>query len=63
MKSSASLINKQLEHGRVIARAFEIQKVVHQKNMAKAERRKETILENQAKLALSGGIINKGVKG
>lgn len=58
-KSSASLTNKELkQNGRVIAHALEEQKVVIQKNMAKAEKRQATMLENAAKIALSGGVLD-----
>lgn len=42
------------QHGRVIAQGIEDVKVEKQKNMAKAEKRKETILSNAAERALSG---------
>lgn len=44
-----------VEQGRVIARAMRLEKVQHEKNMIKAERRKATMLENAAEKALSGG--------
>ena len=45
-----------LEHGRVIARGMEDVKVEKQKNMAKADKRRATMLENAADIALSGGV-------
>jgi hypothetical protein len=42
------------EHGRVIAQGMQDVKVEHQKNMAKAEKRKATMLERAAEIALSG---------
>lgn len=47
--------NEIREHGRVIARGMEDIKVEQQKNMAKADKRKQTMLENAAEKALSGG--------
>jgi hypothetical protein len=44
------------EHGRVIARGIEDVKVEQQKNMAKADRRYNTMLERAAERALSGGV-------
>ena len=44
------------EHGRVIARGIEDVKVEKQKNMAKAARRQQTMLERAAEKALSGGV-------
>lgn len=43
-----------MEHGRVIARAIDEVKVEKEKNMAKAEKRKSTMLERAAERALSG---------
>jgi hypothetical protein len=58
MKSS--LTDKQQEQlrerGRVIARGIEDVKVEQQKNMAKAEKRHQTMLERAAERALSGGV-------
>jgi len=42
------------EHGRVIARGMQDIKVEQQKNMAKAEKRRATMLEKAAESALSG---------
>ncbi len=42
------------EHGRVIARGMSDVKVEQQKNMAKAEKRRATMLERAAEKALSG---------
>lgn len=42
------------EHGRVIAHGIEDVKVEKQKNMAKAEKRHQTMLERAAQRALSG---------
>lgn len=42
------------EHGRVIARGIQDIKVENEKNMAKAEKRKATMLERAAERALSG---------
>lgn len=44
------------EHGRVIARAFDDIKVEKEKNMAKADKRRATMLENAAEKALSGKL-------
>lgn len=55
MKLSQSYKNDKLvEHGRIIARAMHQEKVLIEKNMIKAERRKATMLENAAERALSG---------
>ena len=61
MKSSLSLTDKeqkeqkQLEQtGRVIAQGMRAEKVQHQKNMAKAEKRHTTMLNKEAERALSG---------
>jgi len=55
MKSSHISDNeKAMEHGRVIARAMDDVKVEKQKNMAKAEKRRATMLERAAERALSG---------
>jgi hypothetical protein len=48
--------DKLKEHGRVIARGMHEAKVEQQKNMAKAEKRKATMLERAAEIALSGGV-------
>lgn len=45
---------KSKEHGRVIAQGMEEVKVEKEKNMAKAVKRKQTMLENAAEIALSG---------
>lgn len=45
------------EHGRVIARGMNDIKVEQQKNMAKAEKRKATMLERAAEKALTGGGV------
>jgi hypothetical protein len=42
------------EHGRIIAQAIQRQKVDKEKNMMKAVKRRETMLENAAEKALSG---------
>lgn len=42
------------EHGRIIARGMNDIKVEQEKNMIKAVKRKETMLENAAARALSG---------
>lgn len=47
---------KQEQLGRVIAQGMEKEKVVKEKNMIKAEKRKATMLENAAQIALSGGV-------
>ena len=44
------------EHGRVIARGIEDVKVEQQKNMARAAKRHQTMLERAAERALSGGV-------
>jgi len=61
MKSNLS--KEQIEQGRAIAQGMRFAKIQHEKNMAKAEKRTTTMLENQAIVALSGGVIKKGVKG
>ena len=48
--------DKLVEHGRVIARGMHLEKVQQEKNMIKADRRKATMLENAAEIALSGGV-------
>lgn len=45
-----------VKHGRVIARAMDDVKVEKQKNMAKAEKRRATMLEQAAERALSGKL-------
>lgn len=47
--------DKAKEQGRVIARAMDEAKVQKEKNMAKAEKRKTTMLSKAAERALSGG--------
>lgn len=42
------------EHGRIIARGMNDEKVEREKNMIKAVKRKETMLEKAAERALSG---------
>jgi hypothetical protein len=56
MKSSQkyNLREKWMETGRVIAHAMNEVEVQKEKNMAKAEKRKATMLENAAERALSG---------
>ena len=55
MKSSQkSLRDKWMETGRVIAHAMNEVNVQREKNMAKADKRKATMLENAAEKALSG---------
>ncbi len=44
------------EHGRVIARGMQDVKVEQEKNMATAEKRRATMLENLADKALSGKL-------
>lgn len=46
--------DKLREHGRVIARGMNDIKVEKQKNMAKATKRQQTMLERAAEQALSG---------
>ena len=46
--------NEVREHGRVIARGMNDVKVEQEKNMAKADKRKATMLERAAERALSG---------
>ena len=53
MKSSP-VLDKQKEQGRVIARGMREEKAQHQKNMAKAAKRRTTMLEAAAEKALSG---------
>ncbi len=57
MKSS-NFSNKKIEemktNGRIIAQAIEQQKVEKEKNMMKAVKRRDTMLENAAERALSG---------
>lgn len=52
MKSSPNLTSKQVEQGRAIALALEEQRVQKEKNMAKAVKRRATMLENAAERAL-----------
>lgn len=52
MKSSQK--DNLMNHGRVIAQAMQDMKIERQKNMAKAEKRKATMLEKSAEKALSG---------
>jgi hypothetical protein len=52
MKSSP--ISTSEEQGRAIARALHEEKAQRQKNMAAAEKRRTTMLENAAQKALSG---------
>lgn len=47
-------MDKMMENGRVIAHAIDKLKVDKQKNMAKAVKRKQTMLANAAEQALSG---------
>ncbi len=56
MKSSKSFKDEQVENGRAIARGMSQFKVQAEKNMAKAEKRKQTMLENAAEKAIGGGI-------
>ena len=49
-----NLREKWMETGRVIAHAMNEVNVQKEKNMAKAEKRKATMLENAAERALSG---------
>lgn len=51
---------KQFEQGRVIAQGMRAEQVQHEKNMAKSEKRTNTMLENQARQALSGGVQPSG---
>jgi hypothetical protein len=53
MKSS-KLLNKEVEQGRAIARGMQEMNLQHQKNMAKAEKRRATMLERAAEKVLSG---------
>lgn len=53
-KTQSKEERKATENGRVIARAMREEQVQHQKNMIKAERRRQTMLENAAERALSG---------
>lgn len=48
--------HKLLEQGRVIAHAMNEVNVQREKNMAKAEKRRATMLENAAEKALSGNL-------
>jgi hypothetical protein len=58
MKSSGVFKKEEVlkEHGRVIARGIEDLKVENQKNMAKAAKRHQTMLERAADRVLSGGV-------
>lgn len=47
--------DKAVELGRVIARGMDEVRVQKEKNMAKADKRRQTMLENAAEKALSGG--------
>lgn len=49
-----SLEDKQVERGRAIARGMHLQQVQQEKNMAKAEKRRDTMLKNAAEQALLG---------
>lgn len=55
MKSSSEY-KKEVEHGRAIARGMEEHKLYKEKSMAKAAKRKATMLERQAEKALSGNV-------
>lgn len=55
-QSTHSLTDRHAEQGRAIARAMQEVQVEKQKNMAKAERRKATMLENAAEQVLSGTL-------
>lgn len=48
------------EHGRILARGMEDIKVVKEKNVMRAEKRRQTMLENAAEIALSGGVQRIG---
>ena len=53
MKSfQSSNVNKEVEHGRAIARGMEEIRVHNEKSIAKAARRRQTMLENAAEKAL-----------
>ncbi len=61
MKSSLSLTPKEVQQqeqirqtGRVIAQEMRAEKVQHEKNMIKAEKRQTTMLSKAAEKALSG---------
>lgn len=58
MKSSNEYNEKHIEQGRAIARGMNQENVQQQKNMAKAGKRHQTMLENAAEKALGG----QGVK-
>lgn len=47
------------EEGRAIAQGMRAEKVEHQKNMAKAAKRQQTMLERAAEKALSGGVQHR----
>lgn len=51
---SEKKIGEMKQHGRIIAQAIEQQKVDKEKNMMKAEKRRDTMLRNAAETALSG---------
>lgn len=60
MKSSPNHKEEEMKaYGRVIARGIKDLKVEQQKNMAKAEKRHQTMLENAAERALSGGVQHR----
>lgn len=55
MKSSKHYSNeKMVENGKAMARGMRQENMQHEKNMAKAGRRRQTMLENAAEEALSG---------
>lgn len=49
-------VEQMSEHGRVIARGMHLEKVQQEKNMAKADKRRHTMLENAAEKALTGKL-------
>jgi len=58
MKSSKNYNDEQVEQGKAMARGMRLENERHERNMAKASKRKQTMLENAAEQALSG----KGVQ-
>lgn len=56
MKSSKEYNDEMVENGRAMARGMRQENMQHEKNMAKASKRQQTMLENAAEQALSGGV-------
>lgn len=54
MKSSKNYSDAKVEEGKAMARGMREENMRHEKNIAKAGKRKQTMLENAAEKALSG---------